>query len=138
MHIRDFHENKNELEQSFAKHIKPLLAKGVTIRGVGFDNQFWICPKTISSNDVSVFVNMRGSHEDATRRAFMACFKPLLAKDEGMNCLLKTYNQVIKLHLSFLNDSEDCFQNNPYINQDVILALQVMRDGAMSEKDEAG
>ena len=128
-------KTKNELEQSFAKHIKPLLDKGVTIRGFGFDNQFWICPKTICSNDVSVYVNMRGPHAEAARKAFTAYFKPLLAEEEGITCQLKAYNQVIKLHLGFLNDPDDCFRSNPYTNQDVILALQVMRQAAQENSE---
>jgi len=120
-----------ELEQSFDLNIKPLydMNAGFEFRGIVFDNQHWaFINSAITYNNVKIYVNMKATIQEDVRRAFRAYLLPLMDRREGVTCMLNYYNQHIKLSLGFENDTKDGFQHNPYVNQNAILALQVLRE----------
>lgn len=131
--IKPITVSPNELNALFDKHIKPLYGMnvGFTVRGIIFDNQHFIDAKPLTvRNEVSVRVDMSATITKEVREAFRAYFLPLLAQGESMTCMLNCYRQRIKFYLDFDNYPSDCFQSNPYQNQNVILALQVLRERA--------
>ena len=123
--------SRAELEQSFDLNIKPLydMNVGFRVRGIGFDNQHWVNSiYALTYNQVQIFVGMEGTIQTDVRDAFRAYLKHLLVGRERMLCMLNCYSQKIKIDLEFENDPSDQFRSNPYTNQNVILALHVLRE----------
>jgi hypothetical protein len=132
--IKPITVNPNDLNALFDTHIKPLydMNVGFRVRGFIFDNQHWVSANPVTvRNEVKIHVDMQATVTKEVRDAFRAYFLPFLAKGESMTCMLSCYRQHIKFYLDFDNYPSDCFQSNPYQNQNVILAMQVLRERAV-------
>lgn len=122
--------NTTTLLQSFDQHIAPLFAMnaGFTIRGIGFQQFYGTGVYCNKHSDVSIHLRMDATIQEEIRKGMKAYFKPLLRPDESMLCILSCYNTRIRLSLRFDDSRNDAFQYNPYLNQEMLIALQVLRE----------
>ena len=136
--IKPITVSPNELNALFDTHIKPLYdraANGVDrfhIYSIVFDNHYPVSPQTYMSNAVRIYISIFSDmiKDLSARDAFRAYFNPFLGDRESVTCLFNCSRQRVQLYLNFDSSPSDCFQSNPYQNQNVILALQVLRERA--------
>ncbi len=124
-----------ELEQSFDNTIAPLYDIGVGFRigGILFEDYHFVnnrfTPDTQQTvNKVSIFIGMMGTIQNEVKSAFRSYLKPLLVGRESMSCLMNVNRPHIKLWLAFDDRLAKSIFENGYLNDDVILALQIMRE----------
>lgn len=124
-----------ELEDSFNSILLPLFEGGfgLSIFATKFESYYSGSVSTKGKNylsNVSIYVRMDANMQDECKAAFRAYFRPHLSQGEKMICWFNCFNQRISLDLAFKNDTTNAFADNPWVNEDIRRAIEVLMNKA--------